>query len=181
MWQREPFAMLAPALQATRLATPLGLALLAATPARPGETRLLAAAALLAAASAATFAAHGLEALALHGEFLDFLFLAARELGFELAEARARGVLLVIATLDLVAALGALLALRWRWARLSLAWMGAWGLATAVMRPFSYGSAFYADFLVRLPNGCVPLAALALLRARDLLRAEHPLTNAPSS
>ncbi|MBL8898233.1 MAG: hypothetical protein JNM84_11425 [Planctomycetes bacterium] len=181
LWQREAFAELAPALQATRFTAPLGLALLAATPARPGSVRMLTAAALLCCASAATFAAHGLEAYTGHGEFLDFLFLLARELELALAESTARGVLLVIAALDVAAALGALLALRWRRARLALAWMGAWGLATAALRLFAYGSAFYADFLVRLPNACVPLAALALLRARDRQRAEHLALDASST
>lgn len=173
IWQREPFAALAPALQATRLAAPLGLALLATTRASSASRAATCATWLLVVASSATFAAHGYEALELHGEFLDFLFLIAQRAGTALEESTARRLLLGIGALDLGVALAALLSLRVRQLHFALAWMGVWGLATAALRPYAYGLAFYADLLLRLPNAFVPLAALALLRSREQLRAER--------
>jgi hypothetical protein len=179
IWQREPYAALAPALQATRLAAPLGLALLAGARAPITKRRRTLAIWLLVGASAATFAAHGLEALEFHAEFLDFLFLLAQRAGAALEESTARRISLAIGLLDVGVAFGALLALRVRRLHLALAWMGGWGLATAALRPYAYGLAFYADLLVRLPNAFLPLAALALLRSHEPRRDER--SSSPSS
>lgn len=110
-------------------------------------------------AAAATFAGHGASALALKGEYLDYLFSAFALIGERLSEEQARGWLTAIGAVDLVVAAAALV-LRRPAARWVLGWMALWGMATAAMRVVHGGVAFWPEWALRLPNGLVPLAVL---------------------
>jgi hypothetical protein len=87
---------------------------------------------LLRSAVAVTFIIHGLEALSQHPRFVDYLLVASdRLLGYELAEATARQMLIAIGTMDMTLAALVLLRRQWRWV---LLWMAFWGVVTACSR-----------------------------------------------
>lgn len=120
-------------------------------------------------AAAATFVCHGAKAAGLqvfeaavvapHAEYLDFLATLQRSsFGAALAQDVNERLLRAVGALDLTVAL-LLLAGRFRGVA---AWMAAWGFATAALRLLEYGPTGPSRFLVRAPNGGVPLALLIL-------------------
>ncbi len=148
------FSDLAPAAHATRWLAPLALPFLFARPPRArGAERVLR------AAVAATFLAHGWEALRHHPAFVDLLVGSARRwLGAAPDEATARHVLTAIGVVD--GAVAALLLIR---RRVSVAaWAALWGLLTAASRVVALGGEFVHETTLRALNVLAPLA-LALL------------------
>lgn len=148
-----PHAHLAPVADAVRWMAPLVLARLAV-----GGTEFdLGAERMLRYAAAATFAAHGWEALAHHPGFLDFLFGAAQRVGVTLAEPAARRILTGIGALDL--AVAAILASGVRWRPL-VGWMAGWAAVAAGARTVELGWAGLPATLIRAANAGVPWALL---------------------
>ena len=119
---------------------------------------------LLALAIAATFTAHGLEALAHHPRFCDLLLGAGRRLfDLRLAQSTAEAMLTAIGALDL--AVAAALLLRPRPA--VALWAALWGMLTLTSRTLSLGPDFVHESLLRSMNAAGPLAlGLALLCSR---------------
>ena len=149
---------LAPIAHAVRVAAPLGLKLL-----QPGSgkklTRSTARASIalwvLLLGVAATFVAHGLEALQHHGKFVDLIIGSAKTwLGWSISQSDAERLLTVIGIQDLI--LVALLLLRrWLWVA---GWMAFWVISTALSRMTSMGGGSWHQSLIRIANGGVPLA-----------------------
>ncbi len=112
---------------------------------------------LLRVAAAATFVGHGLKALWLKGEFLDFLFVAShRLLGTDLSQATAERLLHAIGIVDL--AVASLILVR-RWPAVA-AWMTLWGTVTALARIVSGGLPNWSEAALRAPNAGIPLVLL---------------------
>ncbi len=157
----DAFAHLAPAAQAVRWLGPLALPWLLPelSPAQHRRGRRL-----LALAVAATFTAHGLEALAHHPRFCDLLLGAARRLfDLRLTQSSAEAVLTAIGVLDL--AVAAALVLRPRPA--VALWAALWGTLTLASRTVSLGPDFFHESALRSMNAAAPLAlGLALLSSR---------------
>jgi hypothetical protein len=150
--------VLAPISHAVRVAAPLTLALL---PLRPGEELRLGAPKttlalwVLLFGVAATFTAHGLEALQHYGRFVDLIIGSAKHwLGWSVSQATAEQLLTVIGIQDILLAL-MLLSRRWRWVA---GWMAIWGLSTALSRMTTMGAGSWHQSLIRIANGGVPLA-----------------------
>ncbi len=131
---------------------------------------------LLVAGAVATFAAHGLEALLLRAEFVDYLI----GLGWRVSQGAAEGVLLAIGVTDLAAA-ALLLALFARRARRAaaclpaavlLGWMAFWGFSTAAVRIVDMGWSNLPEAMIRVANGAVPLTLLLLWRRNPDKRDE---------
>lgn len=154
-WYGGVYAEWTLAARATRWMAPVLLALLHAERSRGAEP-----AARLAVA--ATFAAHGYEALTGHGEFVDYLLTMGSLAGLDLGQDLATSLLAAIGALDVAVAL-AVLAARWR---VVAAWMALWGAATACVRLAEYGLSAYDKVLVRFPNALVPLCLLLFWRRR---------------
>ena len=143
-----------PAAQATRYLTPIALLLLW-RPSRRGAT------ALLRVAAAATFLAHGLEALQHEAAFVDYLIIAGRDLlGTEPTIDAVHDTLFAIGIVDLAVAV-AILSTRWRAVAL---YMAFWGLITAASRIVHSGGGAWHAAALRLPNAGVPLALWLLFR-----------------
>jgi len=149
---------LAPIAHAVRVAAPLGLIFLLP---RSGEKLTLGIARtsialwILLLGAAATFVAHGLEALQHYGRFVDLIIGSAKTwLGWNVSQSNAENLLTAIGIHDLL--LAALLLLRrWRWVA---GWMALWGFITAFSRVTSTGGADWHQSLIRIANGGVPLA-----------------------
>ncbi len=108
----------------------------------------------LAWAVVAVFAAHGVECLIGHPRFIDFLIvLPNRYLGWSVQQSAAQRWLLVIGAVDLAVAVGFALTRH----RALAAWMAGWGLLTATVRLLYWGPVGWADALVRIGNGSVPM------------------------
>jgi hypothetical protein len=110
---------------------------------------------LLRIALASTFLIHGLEALYHHPRFVDYLLVASDKLlNYELAEPVARRMLTAIGLMDVSLAVLVLVARKWRWV---LLWMAFWGVVTACSRIVFGGwdKGFMA--MERAANGGVPL------------------------
>lgn len=143
----EPFAQLAPFGHAVRFAAPLALWLWSAG-------RRDAAFELARVAAAATFLAHGYEALQHHPRFIDLLIPAAREhLGWRMSEATARHILTAIGLQDVLLAL----ALGWRRARGIAFYMAAWGAITLGARVLAWGLEQWPAAAIRCANLGLPL------------------------
>lgn len=155
-----PHAELAPIAHAARFGAPIGLWLWS-------RGRRGFAEGVLRVCIAATFAAHGYEALQHSPRFIDILIpFGRRHFDLRLTEAEARQVLTVIGAVDVLAAL-AVLATR---LRSIAAYMAVWGLATALSRPMAWGLEFWPEATQRVANAGIPLALLiywtAMRRAR---------------
>lgn len=108
---------------------------------------------LLRVATAATFAAHGIEALLGRGLFVDYAIGVLARVGLEASQSAAEGMLRVIGVADIACALALLAPRRWR---LLVLWMAAWGFFTAVLRMLHSGWAAWPETLVRMPNAALP-------------------------
>lgn len=143
----------APAAQATRIAAPLALALLLAT---PTAARLRRVEWLLRIAAALTFLAHGVECIAGNPRFADFLLVAADGVGIPMADASADRLLWGIGAVDVGLALVVLLAR----SRVVTGYMAFWGWLTAAARILFYGPVGSTEALIRFANGGIPFALL---------------------
>lgn len=154
----EPwYPWLTPGAHAARYTAPLALAALSLPPA-PRNRRL--AEWLLRGGIAATFLCHGIEALLLRAQFIDYLIGAsAKLLSRDLSEVSANAMLISIGLLDIAAALLILLPRRlWPVA----AWMACWGAVTAAARMVYFGWGAWPELLIRVTNTALPLTLLLL-------------------
>ncbi len=105
------------------------------------------------AAAGLTFVAHGLEAIAGHPEFVDYILMVFRKVGFNITESSARTFLTIIGYLDLVLGVMAVtLPIRF-----IFLWMAFWGLLTAFVRVVFYDVWGIEPFFVRTANWALPL------------------------
>lgn len=138
---------------------------------------------LLVAGAVATFAAHGLEALLLRAEFVDYLIGAAwRVLGWRVSQGLAEGALLAIGVMDVAAAALLLALFGWRKRRgpaaiALLGWMTFWGFFTAAARIVDMGWGNLPEAMIRVANGAVPLTLL--LHWRGIRQSESEPRNEP--
>ena len=110
-------------------------------------------------ALAATFAAHGLEALLVNPEFIELLTNSSRRLlAWTVPRDLQRALLTAIGLIDLLVA--ALLLLGKERARGPLAYMLIWGFITAASRSTSFGLEGLAGTLLRSANWGLPLVLL---------------------
>ena len=149
---------LAPFSHAVRVAAPLGLALLpldAGEELRHSARKSTFALWILLLGVAATFIAHGIEALQHYGRFVDLIIGSAKQwLGLGVTQQTAEQLLTVIGVQDILFA-PLLLSRRWRWVA---GWMAFWGLSTALSRVTAMGDGSWHQSLIRIANGGVPLA-----------------------
>lgn len=145
-WDGGVYAEWTPAAHATRWLAPVAAVLWHDE--RPRSAEMVARLAV-----AATFAAHGYEALTGHGEFVDYLLTVSGVVGIDLGQDPATSLLAAIGVVDVAVAL-LVLASRWR---VVAAWMALWGAATACVRLAEYGVSAYDKVLVRVPNALLPL------------------------
>ena len=111
----------------------------------------------LQAATAATFALHGLKALDQFPPFQDYLFMAGNRIGVSLSQELVETMLEVIGVVDLLVA--AILLIAPRGFRVWVAYyMAFWGFVTAASRTVHSGWPNAHETLLRMPNGAVPLA-----------------------
>jgi acid phosphatase type 7 len=146
-----PFSSWALPAHASRMLAPLVLALWH----RPGAAAWLARGAV-----AVTFLVHGVEALALHPHFIDFILVAdMRIFGLGLTQSSAETLLILIGVQDLVLAL---LIVSGRDLRPVLAFAAFWGFVTAASRMVMGGQYATHLTLMRAANGGLPLVLLLL-------------------
>ena len=149
---------LAPTAHGVRFAAPLALALLTGPGAEGlsgGSARAKAALWVLLLGAAATFVAHGIEALEHYGRFVDLIIGSAKRwLDWSISQDLAEKLLTAIGVQDLILA-ALLLSRRWRWVA---GWMAVWGLCTALSRVTAMGPGSWHQTLIRSANGGVPLA-----------------------
>lgn len=120
--------------------------------------------AVLRVAIAATFLAHGREALGHHPLFVDLAIGALRRVSLSApSEASVAVGLTVIGSIDV--AIAALLLVA-RWPALA-AWATVWGTATAAARTMALGPEFVDQTLLRALHGLGPLALWLCWRRRD--------------
>lgn len=165
----EPFYRLGLLSDAVRYLAPVALVWLPATERISLDDRATAwTRRLLVVAAAATFIAHGWEALQLHPRFVDYLLLASRWLlGWSLAQATASDILLVIGAVDVLLGVAILVGLR---SRVVFAYMAFWGAVTATARVVHGGLGAYPSTLVRAANAGVPLALFVSMVYADVER-----------
>lgn len=146
--QSGKYPWLVPFAHAVRFAVPVALGLALALRSRS-------ACAVLRVSAAATFAAHGLEAIFQEPAFFDYLFVFSRDfLGDPWSAATIEHTLVAIGVLDLVVA-ALVLVTR---GRLVPAWMVFWGVLTAFARIVHSGPQAWDEVALRFPNFLVPLA-----------------------
>lgn len=151
-------ALLVPICHASRWLAPL--AFVAATSERPDALRR--ARTLLALATAATFAGHGIKAFQAPPNFVAYLDCAFRITTGSTCPADVTADLLVgIGVIDLLVA--ALVLAGRPWLRPALVWMVAWGAATAVVRIAHGGLEAWPLTAERVLHAAAPLALLLLL------------------
>lgn len=152
---------------AVRIAAPLALALASDSDdekptgggLRPVGIRFLMVAAGL------TFAAHGVEALAAHPRFVDYLIVFTHDgLGLEIAQSQLEIALQVVGVIDLAVALPALLLRRWSSV---YAYMAIWGTIAAASRVVHGGMNGLPEMLIRSANGGVAAAIVLFLMVYD--------------
>ena len=143
---------------ATRFILPLALAAVVWPASEAGRRR--AAELALRVAAAATFTAHGIEALRHHPLFIDYVITAFSRVGIAISEAQTRHILVAIGVQDLFLA-ALILARRWR---AVAAYMAFWGAITAGSRIVHMGFAKWPAVAVRAANVAVPLALFMLWR-----------------
>lgn len=155
-----PFSDWALAAEATRFSAPIAVFLMA-------SKRNCAAFWVLRLGAAATFTAHGFEALGHSPRFLDLVLISDSRVGGILDtsplfdEASARVLLSGIGAIDLALAL-LCLALR---SRVLWSYMAFWGLLTAASRLIAGGLEWWPATLERIPNVGVPLALVLMVKS----------------
>lgn len=117
----------------------------------------------LRAATAMTFASHGVEALLGRGLFVDYALSVLYRLGAEPSQSLAEGMLFGVGIVDLACAAAILLPPRLRYVAL---WMATWGGFTALLRVSYAGWTQWPETLMRVANGAVPLTLFLLWKPR---------------
>ncbi|MGA1523162.1 MAG: hypothetical protein ACO4CZ_04260 [Planctomycetota bacterium] len=159
-WTATQGALLVLPCHAARWLGPL--AFVVAARGRPGGTEP--ARLLLALAAAATFAGHGIKAFQAPPNFVAYLdCVCGLAMGDGCPDRLRAATLIAIGVADI--AVAALVLRNRRGAAPALAWMVAWGGATAVVRCVHGGLEAWPLTAERVPNALVPLAALLLHRA----------------
>lgn len=141
----------------TRILSPVALAVLV-WPTSDWSERRRWAERLLRLGCAATFTAHGIEALEHHPRFIDYVITAFRRIDISISESATKQLLTAIGVQDLFLA-GLVLTRRWRAVAL---YMGFWGAVTAGSRMVHMGLVKWPATLVRAANAGAPLALAAL-------------------
>ena len=108
---------------------------------------------ILLVGTAATFTAHGIEALQHYGRFVDLLIGSGQLLGLTLSQSSAESILTGIGLHDLLLVI-LLFSRRWRGIA---GWMAIWGFATALSRMTTMGGDSWHQTAVRVANGGAPL------------------------
>ncbi len=173
-----PFSDYTPYAHALRYLTPLALIPLISSAPWLGSAgvRCRTSGWILRIGLATVFAIHGYEAWMLHPQFIDFIIGSGRTLGgLDISEAAASSILKVIAIVDLIVAALVLL----HTSPALLAWLGFWGLVTALSRPVSLGFASYPEVLLRASHVLAPVAVGLLVRAARTETAAIAASPAP--
>jgi hypothetical protein len=123
-----------------------------------------------------TFAVHGLEAIGLHPQFVEYILHTAGLVGLPLSEIATRYVLQMIGVVDLVVA-GSLLLPRPR--PITAGYMAIWGTITAFARTVYAGPAGLPETLIRASHAGGPLALLLSWRPDLGRRPSAPPTSPP--
>ena len=150
--------LLPPASQLARIAAPLGLMIvdpwLSEQPLAGGRRKL--GFAILGAAIAVTFIAHGIKACVAVPQFVDFNIVAASTvLGWTMSESTSRALLFAIGIVDILVAL-LVVCVRWRFA---IMYMAVWGFLTAAVRLVVFGWEHgWHEWATRAPHFGIPLA-----------------------
>lgn len=119
---------------------------------------------LLRVGAGATFIGHGIQALLLRAEFIDYLIAAGDKLvSVDVGESTARTALVVIGVVDVLVGIAIVMPKR---LRAVACWMAFWGFLTALSRVVYMGWGNWPELLMRVTNGAVPLT-LAVLWARE--------------
>lgn len=161
----EPLSFVTPVAHAVRFGLPLSLALDLGGHPRAGR--------LLVLAAAAVFVGHGVECLAQHPRFLQFLqVVPARWMGVSLSFEEARPALLAIGALDIGVGLTAAFT-KSTPRTAALRWMTFWGFLTATVRVLYFGPVGWPEALIRIGNGGAPLTLLLLPQAKRLAASRH--------
>lgn len=116
-------------------------------------------------AIALVFAAHGIKALLAEPQFLDFLLVTSRRLGWGMDEGQSLMLLHMIGTVDLIVA-AHLLFLRPVCNRGVLLWMAVWGAITAFSRITYGGWGNWHEVMIRTSHLLVPVVLYLLYRWR---------------
>lgn len=117
----------------------------------------------LRAATAMTFASHGVEALLGRGLFKDYTLSVLFKLGADPSESLAGAMLFVVGLVDIACAAAILLPRRLRAVAL---WMAIWGGFTALLRVSYAGWTQWPETLMRVANCAVPLTLFLLWKPR---------------
>lgn len=111
--------------------------------------------AILKISIALTFASHGIEALAEHPIFMDYILdFAETWFGIELTISQTKTILFAMGWIDMIVAV----LIVWTPSRTALLYMTAWGLVTAVARVVYHGDNGITGMLLRTSHWTVPLA-----------------------
>ena len=162
------YAWLIFAEQAVRFGAPLALFLLAAG---TSSATVHLAISVLRTTAAATFLAHGYEAMIGHPPFVDLIIGAGRRVTLRISQDSAEQLLVAVGAIDFV--LSALVL--FTRSRAAVLYMAVWGLVTASSRIVHSGLGAYFETLVRAGNAGVPLALFfvwqSMRRQRSIDRA----------
>ena len=141
--------------QSARVGLPIALILLTSAVEPPRAKRVEAGMWVLRGTAAATFIGHGVEALYLHPQFVDYLLAAANnQLGWDASESTMSFILRLIGSIDILLAVLILVA-RWR---AVAAYMACWAFITACSRVVHSDWQALYEVCIRSANYCVPLA-----------------------
>jgi hypothetical protein len=106
-----------------------------------------------------TFITHGLEAWSLHPRFIDYLLISSENtFGIRIKQSQAELALKIIGSLDIVAALTAILHSN----NAIFYWMALWGFITAFARVTELGFSLYPEVLIRTGHYLVPIGLVWL-------------------
>ena len=161
------YAWLIFAEQAVRFGAPLALLVLVGG----RSTGIHATACVLRISAAATFLAHGYEALIGHPPFVDLIIGAGRRVDLRISQESAEQLLFAVGAIDFV--LSALVL--FTRSRAAVLYMAVWGLVTATSRIVHSGFGAYFETLLRAANAGVPLALYFLWQS---MRNLHTIDSA---
>ncbi|TXK46756.1 hypothetical protein FVR03_10460 [Pontibacter qinzhouensis] len=123
---------------------------------------------LVVVALSLTFATHGLEALARHPDFTDYIISSGANLaGIKISQSAAETLLAGIGIMDIFCALAILSFTN----PYILCWMACWGLITGFARVTELGPAMYGEVIIRAAHFVLPLVALLLFKLRHTAAA----------